>query len=139
MENSKYFKGSIVIGDPSYFVNNEEDWQKCEYGEAMDKLGFTDFMFIEFPDDPPKVRNKKTGEIYGGICQDSGVVVVVYKHELEKYNPDYEKGFFSKDNRAIIEDFEGVVSVTEESIGEYTDTVIKGTGNLEFESFYEED
>ena len=37
------------------------------------------------------------------------------------------KGFFSKDNRAIIEDFEGVVSVTEESIGEYTDTVIKGT------------
>ena len=91
----------------------------------------TDFMFIEFPDDPPKVRNKKTG--------DSGVVVVVYKHELEKYNPDYEKGFFSKDNRAIIEDFEGVVSVTEESIGEYTDTVIKGTGNLEFESFYEED
>ena len=41
--------------------------------------------------------------------------------------------------RGIIEDFEGGVSVTEESIGEYTDTVIKGTGNLEFESFYEED
>ena len=139
MENSKNFKGSIVIGDPSYFANSEDDWQKCEYGEAMDKLGFTDYMFIEFPDDPPKVRIKKTGEICGGICQDSGVVVVVYKHELEKYNRDYEKGFFSKDNRAIIEDFEGVVSVTEESIGEYTDTVIKGTGNLEFESFYEED
>ena len=29
--------------------------------------------------------------------------------------------------RGIIDDFEGVVSVTEESIGEYTDTVIKGT------------
>ena len=27
----------------------------------------------------------------------------------------------------VIEDFEGVVSVTEVSIGEYTDTVIKGT------------
>ena len=46
-----------------------------------------------FPDDPQIVINDKTNDIIGGICQDSGVIVVVYKNELESYNPDYESFF----------------------------------------------
>ena len=50
-------------------------------------------MQITMLDDPQIVINDKTNDIIGGICQDSGVIVVVYKNELESYNPDYESFF----------------------------------------------
>ena len=84
------FKGSIVIGDPCYFVK-EEDWELCEFGDRMDKIGFSDYMTIRFPDDPQVVIDEKTGDLFGGICQDSGYIVVVYLDELKEYNADYEK------------------------------------------------
>ena len=71
------FKGSIVIGDPCYFVKNE-DWEKCEFGDRMDNIGFSDYMTIRFPDDPQVVIDEKNHNIIGGICQDSGYIVVVY-------------------------------------------------------------
>lgn len=37
------FKGDIVITDPCYVVN-DEDWEFSEYGDRMDKLGFTDYL-----------------------------------------------------------------------------------------------
>lgn len=37
------FKGGIVITDPCYVVN-DEDWEFSEYGDRMDKLGFTDYL-----------------------------------------------------------------------------------------------
>ena len=67
----KKFKGSIVIGDPSYFIKNEDDWERCEYGSNLAVLGFTDYLYLDFPDDPQIVINSDTGEVLGGICQDS--------------------------------------------------------------------
>lgn len=118
MGKKQHFKGSIVIGDPSYLV-------------------------IEFPDDPQVVINEKTREILGGICQDSGIISVVYKNELESYNPDYENSFFSKNNRTIINDFEGEIEyrTVPFEINGYsdTDTIITGNGNITFKSCYEEE
>lgn len=37
------FKGDIVITDPCYVVN-DEDWEFSEYGDRVDKLGFTDYL-----------------------------------------------------------------------------------------------
>lgn len=143
MGKKQYFKGSIVIGDPSYFVNSESDWELCEFGKRLDELGLSDYLFIEFPDDPQIVINEKTREILGGICQDSGIISIVYKKELESYNPDYEKSFFSKNNRTIINDFEGEIEyrTVPLDINGYsdTDTVITGNGNITFKSCYEED
>ena len=140
MQDKKHFSGSIVIGDPSYFVNSDEDWEKCEYGENMSALGFTDFLRIEFPDDPQVVKDEATGEIIGGICQDSCVIVVVYKSELEAYNPDYEKAFGSEDNWTLVEEFDGEVSVDKVPYeDDEFDTIIDGTGNKSFKSCYEED
>lgn len=141
--NKKYFKGSIVIGDPSYFVETDEDWELCEYGMCMHKLGFSDYLFVEFPDDPQIVINTVTNEVLGGLCQDSGVMIVVYKHELESYNANYEKCFFSKNNRAIIDNFEGEVGCKRVSVivngHDDSDTIIFGEGNISFKSCYEED
>ena len=78
----KKFKGSIVIGDPSYFIKNEDDWERCEYGSNLAVLGFTDYLYLGFPDDPQIVINSDTGEVLGGFCQDSCTVAVVYKSRL---------------------------------------------------------
>ena len=135
------FKGSIVIGDPCYFVK-EDDWETCEYGDRMDKIGFSDFMIIRFPDDPQIVKEEGTGRLFGGICQDSGYIVVVYLDELKAYNPDYEKAFWHESNRTIIPDFDGEVSYKEVDVTidgeEYTDTIISGIGNVCFNSGYED-
>ena len=143
MSAKQHFKGSIVIGDPSYFVNSDADWELSEYGQRLDKLGFTDHMVIDFPDDPQIVIHTETKEILGGICQDSGVIAVVYKDELAAYDPDYEKSFFSARNRTVIENFDGeithkTVPVTLDGY-EDTDTVISGQGNISFRSCYEDD
>ena len=143
MGKKQFFKGSIVIGDPSYFVKSESDWKLCEFGKKLDALGFSDYLFIEFPDDPQVVVNEKTREILGGICQDSGIITIIYKNELESYNPNYEKSFFSKNNRTIIDDFEGEIEyrTVPVNISGYsdTDTIITGHGNIIFKSCYKED
>ena len=139
----KRFKGSIVIGDPSYFIKSDDDYQRCEYGKKLSVLGFSDYLYLEFPDDPQIVINTDTGKVLGGICQDSCSVAVVYKSELEKHNPNYEEAFGDKSNRTVIEDFDGEIDCeivpAETDYGTDTDTVITGTGNINFRSCYEED
>jgi hypothetical protein len=139
----KRFKGSIVIGDPSYFIKSDDDYQRCEYGKKLSVLGFSDYLYLEFPDDPQIVINTDTGKVLGGICQDSCSVAVVYKSELEKHNPNYEEAFGDKSNRTVIEDFDGEIDCeivpAETDYGSDTDTVITGTGNINFRSCYEED
>lgn len=100
-------------------------------------------MVIDFPDDPQIVINDQTNAIIGGICQDSGIIVVVYKNELESYNPNYESSFFGKENRTIIDDFDGEIEYKTVPViidgYEDIDTIISGQGNISFKSCYEED
>lgn len=148
--NKISFKGSIVIVDPCYFIKSEEDFELCSNnGENvsdpdLSKLGFTDYLCFEFPDDPQIVVDQSSKKIIGGICQDSCLMAVVYKSELQKYNHDYDEGFdLSANNITIIENFIGdveykTVPVTIDGYTEH-DTVIIGTGNINFRSCYEED
>ncbi|MBO4493360.1 MAG: hypothetical protein J5724_03120 [Ruminococcus sp.] len=70
-------------------------------------------------------------------------MTIVYKNELEAYNPDYEKSFFSNKNRAFIKAFEGETEYKTVSISvkgsEDTNTIIFGNGNISFRSCYEDD
>lgn len=140
----KFFNGSIVIGDPSYILKSDEDFVKSQFGENFSVLGFTDYICIEFPDDPQVIMDTDSGKIIGGICQDSCMMAVVYKNELQKYNPDYEADFDVENrNITIIENFTGeieskIVPVVLDGY-EDQDTVISGTGNINFRSCYEED
>ena len=143
MDARHYFKGSIVIGDPLFFVKSDEDWEISEYGQHLSKLGFTAYMVIDFPVDPQIAVNEKNKDIIGGICQDSGIIAVVYKNELELYNPDYERSFLGKENRTVIDDFDGEIEYKTVFViadgYEDTDTVISGHGNISFRSCYEDD
>ena len=138
-----YFKGSIVIGDPLYFVSSDEDWETSECGQHLSKLGFTAYMVMDFPVDPQIAVNDETKDIIGGIRQDSGIIAVVYKNELESYNPDYERSFFRKENRTVIDDFEGEIEYETVPVVidgfEDTDTTISGNGNISFQLCYEDD
>lgn len=123
-------------------MNTNEDWEKYAYGERMKEIGFTDYLYIDFPDDSQIVIDNEN-KIIGGITQDSGVIVVVYLEELEKHNPNYEEGFYSKENRTIIKNFDGEVSYEiipiEINGHQDTDTIISGKGNICFKSCYKED
>lgn len=40
-----YFKGDIIITDPCYIMREDSnDWDKCDYSERMDRLGFTNYI-----------------------------------------------------------------------------------------------
>lgn len=83
----------------------------------------------------------KTQKILGCFCQDSGVIVVVYESELQKYNPDYETDFCFTYNRTIIENFTGDIEYkTVPVTDDYADhtIVIIGTGNVCFRTCDEE-
>lgn len=45
--------------------------------KKLSVLGFSEYLCLDFPDDPQIVISTDTGEILGGICQDSGSVAVV--------------------------------------------------------------
>ena len=143
MGTRHYFKGSIVIGDPLYFVKSDEDWETSGCGQHLSKLGFTGYMVMYFQIDPQIAVNDNTKDIIGGICQDSGIIAVVYKNELESYNPDYERAFFSKENRTIIDDFDGEIEYKTVPVitdgFEDTDTIISGDGSISFKLCYEDD
>lgn len=135
------FNGDIVIGDPCNIVVSDEDWNLCQFGERMDKLGFTDYLYIEFPEESPVVVDEYNNRL-GSFCTDSCAIVVVYLDELEKYNPDYENGFYNEENRTIIKSFNGYVGYRTEPViddDEDEDTVIFGEGNINFRTVYEED
>ena len=39
------FKGTIIITDPCYIIkDNTDDWDKCDYGENLEALGFTNYI-----------------------------------------------------------------------------------------------
>lgn len=59
----KFFNGSIVIGDPSYILKSDEDFEKSRFGENLSVLGFTDYICIEFPDDPQVIMNTDSGKL----------------------------------------------------------------------------
>ena len=39
------FKGDIIITDPCYIIKKDsEDWRKCDYGDNMEVLGFSNYI-----------------------------------------------------------------------------------------------
>ncbi len=89
---------SVVITDPGYLMKacnpgsvDGDDWENCQYGEKMDRLGFhSGFLTIRngFGDGSWTVVNKKNGKKLGEIWADSGQTGIYLLEDAEKYNPD---------------------------------------------------
>lgn len=137
------FKGTLIITDPCYILNNE-DYKKTNYGKNLNELGFTSFLVSDtgYGDWHNEIRRCSPYESFGEFCADSGQVCVVLKDDIEK-NPACAKMFsiLPEDYYATVEDFEGVVTI---STMNPNWTMIYGEGNIEFisksqEEYFDED
>lgn len=148
------FKGDIIITDPCYVLRSGEshndDWNKCDYGENMEALGFSTYftrdtlygdwscttfkaaskedldILLKY-NDPSKLSTKL--ENIGSFCADAGLVSVFLLSEILKYNPDY-KDHLSKSHAAtLIKDFDGDVDI---HIVDGEELHVFGKGNICF-------
>lgn len=127
------FNATIIIGDPCMMVKSEEDWETCDYGEQMDKLGFKNYLSVEFDEDAPDVVDDK-GNVLGSFCTDSSMILVVPFDDLMKYNPDFNVHIEYPHSCTIIENFCGEVTYNTRN----DTTTIVGKGNANFKSVAEE-
>lgn len=120
------FEGDVIIIDPCSVVTNNDDWHNCDFGCAMEKLGFTDFLYKESDSDGVlKVVDSDSGEIIGTVCTDSCVYVVLLFEELLRYNPGFSDHIRYPENCVILRDFSGDIVIDNENR-------IAGTGNRNF-------
>lgn len=113
------FKGDIIITDPGYICKND-DWEKCEYGKCMEKLGlrtyitrntiYGDWSCTTFKDTPKsnkiykKIISKNlkffgeynNSEIYK-TEENREKMLKEHEVEIEKLNSDIALGEFCAD------------------------------------------
>ncbi len=127
MQNKLKINGDIIIGDPCEMVKSEEDWEICEYGSRMDKLGINNFMCVEYEEDAPDVIDEN-GNIIGSLCTDSGMIVVTKLIDLLNYDPEFNQHITYPENWTVIKNFNGDIEVREND-----DSVqLIGKGNISF-------
>lgn len=124
-EMDEYHKAEEV-----WHESNADDWEKCEFGENMEALGFTTFISEDtiIGDWGCTVKNLDNNQIIGEFSADAGMVGVFLLDEVMKYNPDFkiEDGIAT-----VIRDFDGKIEITDFD-GEVS---VRGTGNINFKSY----
>ena len=129
MDNRLKISGDIIIGDPCEMVSSEEDWQLCQWGKHMEKLGIKDFLYVDYEEATPTVIDED-GNILGTFCTDSAVVVIMRLNDLLTYNKSFDQHITYPKNWTIIKNFIG--TITSEVIGEKS--FIVGKGNVSFQT-----
>jgi len=108
------FKGDIIITDPCYITKNDtNDWELCEYGENMEKLGIKTYLTRDtiYGDWSCTTFNNDTHEPIGQFCADAGLVSVFLLDEVLKYNPDFDYHLNRLWTTTLIKDFDGDVVI----------------------------
>ena len=114
----------------SYDKLTASDWELSNYGENLEKFGFTTYLSSRtyIGDWDCDVIEKGTNQKLGEFCADSGMVCVVLLDELHNYNPDFNYHIDKPWTTSIIRDFEGEIILKKEK--SYTEII--GTGNINF-------
>jgi Flp pilus assembly protein TadD len=131
---SLQFDGDIVITDPTYFIKEQGDWEKCRYGEALDAIGISTYLTFSHGDCVGSMLiNTDTNEMLGEFASDSCQVSVVLLAELLAYDIDALKQTHPS-CYTIIRDFHGTVKAEVVVDDEDQYWKIVGEGNIRFES-----
>ena len=116
------FDGDILITDPRYIIKEsaeDEDWERCKYGSAMEALGITHYMVREtiYGDCRCVTYNTATKEPLGEYYSDTGLIAVFLLDEVLAYNPDFKMHITDPEAVTLIRNFKGTVQfvVTEEA------------------------
>jgi len=108
------FKGDIIITDPCYITKDDtNDWELCEYGENMEKLGIKTYLTRDtiYGDWSCATFNSDTHKPIGQFCADAGLVSVFLLDEVLKYNPDFDYHFNRPWTTTLIKDFDGEIEI----------------------------
>lgn len=128
------FNGDIIITDPCYLMkdDNNEDWEKCKYGDNLEILGIDHYLCEStiYGDWSCTVYDRDSGKKIGQFCADAGLVCVCLLDQVLKYNPKYDDHINSLFSTTLIKNFDGDVSI--ECDGEEVSVV--GAGNVKFYS-----
>lgn len=132
----------IIITDPCYIINNDndDDWEKCEYGDNMEVLGINNYKVRDtiYGDWSCTTFNSDTKEPIGEFCADAGLVGVFSLKEVLKYNPKFDYHTNRKWTTTLIKNFTGDVWFEVEpyvSDGyESGEVHVVGKGNINFET-----
>ena len=128
------FDGDIVITDPTYVVFNNDDWNKCSYGENLTALGIQTYLTFGHGDCVgTTIVNTESDDVLGEFASDSAMVSVILLSELLAYNP-HALDKTDPSCYTVISDFHGTVSaqVIPDDVDQYWKLV--GEGNVCFES-----
>lgn len=109
------FKGDIVITDPCYIIedDNDSDWEKCMHGERMENLGIKHYLCRDticgnwFC----TTYNSDTGKVLGKFCADTGMVAVFLLDEVLAYNPNFKSWEECPLTTTLIKDFDGDIEM----------------------------
>jgi len=138
------FKGDIIITDPCYITKDDtNDWELCEYGENMEKLGIKTYLTRNtiYGDWSCTTFNSDTHEPIGQFCADAGLVSVFLLDEVLKYNPNFDYHLNRPWTTTLIKDFDGEIEINvigveyknEEGYTEIDEEVrVIGKGNINF-------
>ena len=129
-----FFKGDLIITDPMYIIKSDEDWDSCEYGQQLENLKITTYLYSingdEIGSDVVCLDEHKK---MGSFCSDSGVVSIMLLNEVRMYNPKFDKDL-DKHCYTIIKNFEGQIELLEMEEDDGTDQRLYflGKGNFNF-------
>lgn len=137
-------KETLIITDPCYFMRAkhhgttptfEDDWDHCNYGEDLHKLGFKNYISVPtgVGDWVCEVLDTDTNEPIGEFCADSGMVCVVPLKEVLEYNPDFNYHDLNPWTNTVIKDFDGHVDIVDTN-KQWVQVV--GQGNVNFKSIF---
>ena len=112
MTDSIKLCGDIIITDPCYVLQNDEDWNKCRYGEDMSNLGIKHYIVRDtlYGDWSCTTFDSNTKQPIGEFCADAGMVGVFLLDEVLKYNPDFDYHINRPWTTTLIRNFKGAVS-----------------------------
>lgn len=114
-----------------YSENNPDgDWDYCDCGYSMEKLGFETFLCDGTIDGDWSCTtyDVDTSEPIGEFCADAGMVAVFLFDEVLKYNPDFNYHIERPWTTTLIKDFHGTVELHLED----DEVTVVGKGNVNF-------
>lgn len=123
IKTSAYFNGDIIITDPCYLANgdDEKDYKAIE---EIEDFGLSSLTFCG--DWDCEVINAETNEKLGEFSSDCGFVCVTLLSKILEYNPEYNdyKSFLA----TLIPNFSGKIFFTLHEDEEDTYLRINGDG-----------
>lgn len=118
------FDGDIIITDPCYVREEDNDWEAFESGDGLNELGITRFLIRDtlYGDWGCITYDADSQKQIGEFCADGGMVAVFQLDEVLKYNPNYNDHIEKPWTTTIIHDFKGTVQfIVEHEEGVYGD------------------